>query len=157
MKGNKHNHKCYKNNSHYSYSYICKTWWCYIWSTRQYNNDQNFNTCKYQQWKHTCLSSKLPRYISKQFSHYIYSRGSCIPLCNSIPTNKLQIIPKWRRWISWRLGHLWSNGSFEVFNGTTYAFTIEGCSQIDFNCYSSDFTLAFTLVCLVPSSVCSNT
>ena len=47
--------------------------------------------------------------------------------------------------------------NFGVFSGTTYAFAIEGCSQINYNCYSSDFTLTFTLVCLVPSSVCSNT
>ena len=44
---------------------------------------------------------------------------------------------------------------FGVFSGTTYAFAIEGCSQIDYSCYSSSFTLEFTLVCLVPSSVCS--
>jgi hypothetical protein len=47
--------------------------------------------------------------------------------------------------------------NFGVFNGTTYAFAIEGCSQINYNCYtqSSSITLDFTLVCLVPSSVCS--
>ena len=47
--------------------------------------------------------------------------------------------------------------TFGVFNGITYAFAIEGCSQIDYNCYtvSPRITLTFTLVCLVPSSVCS--
>ena len=44
---------------------------------------------------------------------------------------------------------------FGVFSGTTYAFAIEGCSRIDYSCYSSDYILEFTLVCLVPSSVCS--
>ena len=44
---------------------------------------------------------------------------------------------------------------FGVFSGITYAFAIEGCSQIDYSCYSSGFTLEFTLVCLIPSSVCS--
>lgn len=43
------------------------------------------------------------------------------------------------------------------FSGTTYAFAIEGCSQINYNCYSSTFTLEYILMCLVPSSVCSNT
>ena len=47
--------------------------------------------------------------------------------------------------------------NFGVFNETTYAFAIEGCSQINYSCYSSDFTLEYFLVCLVPSSVCSNT
>ena len=47
------------------------------------------------------------------------------------------------------------HGNFGVFSGTTYAFAIEGCSQIDYSCYSSTYTLEFTLVCLVPSSVCS--
>ena len=45
--------------------------------------------------------------------------------------------------------------NFQVFNGTTYAFAIEGCSQINYDCYSSTVVLTFTLVCLVPSSVCS--
>ena len=45
--------------------------------------------------------------------------------------------------------------NFQVFNGTTYAFAIEGCSQIDYSCYSSQYFLEFILVCLVPSSVCS--
>ena len=45
--------------------------------------------------------------------------------------------------------------SFGVFSGTTYAFAIEGCSQINYTCYSSNYVLDFTLVCLVPSSVCS--
>ena len=46
--------------------------------------------------------------------------------------------------------------NFGVFSGITYAFAIEGCSQIN-NCYtvSPGITLTFTLVCLVPSSVCS--
>jgi hypothetical protein len=48
-----------------------------------------------------------------------------------------------------------NGGHFLVFNGTTYAFAIEGCPQINYNCYSSSINLAFTLVCLVPSSVCS--
>ena len=49
-----------------------------------------------------------------------------------------------------------SGGNFGVFSGITYAFAIEGCSQIN-NCYtvSSGITMTFTLVCLVPSSVCS--
>ncbi len=41
------------------------------------------------------------------------------------------------------------------FSGATYAFAIEGCSQLNYNCYSSAVSMAFTLVCLVPSSVCS--
>jgi hypothetical protein len=45
--------------------------------------------------------------------------------------------------------------NFGVFSGNTYAFAIEGCSQIDYSCYSSTYNLEFTLVCLVPSSVCS--
>ena len=48
-----------------------------------------------------------------------------------------------------------NGGNFGVFSGTTYAFAIEGCSQIDYSCYSSSFLLEFILVCLVPSSVCS--
>ena len=48
-----------------------------------------------------------------------------------------------------------SGGNFGVFSGTTYAFAIEGCSQIRYDCYFSTFTLTFTLVCLIPSSVCS--
>ena len=47
--------------------------------------------------------------------------------------------------------------NFGVFNGATYAFAIEGCSQIDYSCYSSSFTLEYILVCLVPNSVCFNT
>ena len=48
-----------------------------------------------------------------------------------------------------------NGGHFRIFNGTTYAFAIEGCSQLNYNCYSSTITLTFRLVCLVPSSVCS--
>ena len=47
--------------------------------------------------------------------------------------------------------------NFGVFSGTTYAFAIEGCSQISYSCYSSEFTLEYTLVCLLSSNVCSNT
>ena len=46
--------------------------------------------------------------------------------------------------------------NFRVFSGVTYAFAIEGCSQINYTCYSSGITLTFTLVCLLPSSECSN-
>ena len=48
-----------------------------------------------------------------------------------------------------------NGGHLRAFNGITYAFAIEGCSQINYNCYSSAITMTFTLVCLVPSSVCS--
>ena len=44
-----------------------------------------------------------------------------------------------------------------IFSGTTYAFAIQGCSQINSNCFSSSLSYIFTLMCLVPSSVCSNT
>ena len=44
-----------------------------------------------------------------------------------------------------------------IFNGTTYAFALEGCSRITTACYASCYTYVFTLMCLVPSSVCSNT
>ena len=46
---------------------------------------------------------------------------------------------------------------FGVFSGTTYAFALEGCSQITTACYASGYSYVFTLMCLVPSSVCSNT
>ncbi len=46
-------------------------------------------------------------------------------------------------------------GGFGVFSGITYAFAIEGCSQLNFACYSSTYSLDFTLMCLIPSSVCS--
>ena len=48
-----------------------------------------------------------------------------------------------------------NGGNFGVFSGNTYAFAIEGCSQIDYSCYSSSVLLEFTLVCLVPSRACS--
>ena len=47
------------------------------------------------------------------------------------------------------------NGGHLAFNETTYAFAIEGCSQINYDCFSRAISLTFTLVCLVPSSVCS--
>ena len=46
---------------------------------------------------------------------------------------------------------------FRVFSGTTYAFALEGCSQINTTCYRSGYNYEFTLMCLVPSSVCTNT
>ena len=48
-----------------------------------------------------------------------------------------------------------NGGNFGAFSGVTYAFAIEGCSQLNFTCYSSTFTLEYILMCLVPSSVCS--
>ena len=50
-----------------------------------------------------------------------------------------------------------SGGDLGVFSGTTYAFALQGCSQINTACYRFGYTYAFTLMCLVPSSVCSNT
>ena len=47
--------------------------------------------------------------------------------------------------------------SFGIFSGTTYAFALEGCSQITTTCYTSGYDYEFILMCLVPSSVCSNT
>ena len=44
-----------------------------------------------------------------------------------------------------------------VFSGTTYAFALQECSQISTTCYNSAYNYIFTLTCLVPSSVCSNT
>ena len=49
------------------------------------------------------------------------------------------------------------DSEFRVFSGTTYAFAIEGCSQISYSCYSSQYILEYTLVCLLSSNVCSNT
>ena len=46
--------------------------------------------------------------------------------------------------------------NFGVFSGTTYAFALQGCSQITTACYLSGYTYVFSLMCLVPSSVCSN-
>ena len=43
-----------------------------------------------------------------------------------------------------------------VFRGTTYAFALQGCSHINSTCYSSRFAYTFTLMCLVPSNICSN-
>lgn len=46
---------------------------------------------------------------------------------------------------------------FGIFSGATYAFALEGCSQISTSCYASGLTYTFILMCLVPSSACSNT
>ena len=45
---------------------------------------------------------------------------------------------------------------FRVFSGTTYAFALEGCSQINSTCYASGYRYEFILMCLISSSVCSN-
>ncbi len=50
-----------------------------------------------------------------------------------------------------------SGRDFGVFNGTTYAFALEGCSQINSTCYASGYRYEFILMCLIPSSVCLNT
>ena len=44
-----------------------------------------------------------------------------------------------------------------AFSRTTYAFALQGCSQINTTCYTSGLIYEFTLMCLVPNSVCSNT
>ena len=49
------------------------------------------------------------------------------------------------------------DADFGVFSGTTYAFALQGYSQINSACYTSGFTYGFTLMCLIPSSVCSST
>ena len=49
-----------------------------------------------------------------------------------------------------------NGGNLGVFSGTTYAFSLQGCSQINTTCYTSGLTYSFTLMCLVPSSECSN-
>ena len=49
--------------------------------------------------------------------------------------------------------------NFDIFNGTTYTFAFEGCSQITEACthLPSGFFMEFTLIGLLPSSQCYNT
>ena len=50
------------------------------------------------------------------------------------------------------------DGNLRVFSGTTYAFALQRCSQISTTCgYNSAYNYVFNLMCLVPSSVCSDT
>ena len=47
-----------------------------------------------------------------------------------------------------------NGGNLGVFRGTTYAFALQGCSQINTTCWGT-CQYHFTLMCLVPSSVCT--
>ena len=55
-----------------------------------------------------------------------------------------------------------NGGNFRVFGGdsTTYAFALEGCTQLSSRCITNTvparFSMEFTLVCLLPSSQCFN-
>ena len=50
-------------------------------------------------------------------------------------------------------------GNFEIFGQriATYAFALDGCAQLDSNCYStpSQFSMDLLLVCLLPRSQCT--
>ena len=52
-------------------------------------------------------------------------------------------------------------GNFQIFGGnntTTYAFAVEECTQLTSSCTNipPGFSMVFTLVCLLPSSRCTN-
>lgn len=56
-----------------------------------------------------------------------------------------------------------NGGNFRIFgaHSTTYAFALEGCTQLSSRCItnivSARFNMAFTLVCFLPSSQCLST
>ena len=45
---------------------------------------------------------------------------------------------------------------FSVFSGITYAFALEGCSQLNSTCYAPGYRYEFILMCLISSSACYN-
>ena len=54
-----------------------------------------------------------------------------------------------------------NGANFQIFGGTTiitYAFAVEGCAQLTSSCTNipPDYAMDLTLVCLLPSSQCSN-